>query len=272
MSPLGILLILAVLQGLTEYLPVSSSGHVELAKAFLPGGDQLPEDASVVVLLHLGTLVSVLVFYHRQVWGLIRGFFGRGADAEENRQARRQVSLLAVATSPLFLAVLGKDWLEAHLFNNPVVPSVALLITGLLLWSTRKFPPREGTLVSLSFPAAFVIGLAQAFAITPGISRSGATIVAGQALGLGPQAAATFSFLLSIPAILGAGALKLPEALESTGGAYSGGDLALSFLTSAVVGCLALGLLLWIAKARKLAWFAPYCWILAVLGLGLSLR
>lgn len=268
MGALGILLFLAVVQGLTEYLPVSSSGHLELAKAFLPGGHNLPEDASVVVLLHLGTLMAVLVFYRKEVVALTKGVLGLSEDASDQR---RLFGMLALGTLPLLLVALSQDWLEAHLFNNPVVPSVALLVTGLLLYVSAKFVHTPRGLADLRPHMALLIGLAQAMAVTPGISRSGSTIVMALALGLAIDAAASFSFLLSIPAILGAGLLKVPEALAQTdASAYTGVDLGLAFLVSALVGYMALGLLLWIARARKLIWFAPYCWCLGILGLVLS--
>jgi len=267
MTALGALLVLAVIQGLTEYLPVSSSGHMVLAEALLPGADQLPKDASVEVMLHLGTLFSVLLFYRRELGALLRGVFGAG-----EAPAAQRLLLFHLFLGTLPAAVVGlllKDRIEAA-FSEPALVAVALLVTGTVLWSSRRFTGRaasSGGGRPLDARMAFLIGLAQAFAIAPGISRSGMTIVAGLALGLPGVRAATFSFLLSIPAILGAVVLKTPDLLENGAGGLELRDLGLGVLVSFVVGFLALGLLIWLIRRQKLAAFAPYCWLVGILGL-----
>lgn len=268
MAPLALLLLLAVLQGLTEYLPVSSSGHLVLGRELIPGGEALPEDASVEVLLHLGTLLAVILFYRRQVLALAAGLVGRGQDPGAQR---RLLGLLVIATLPaVAVGLLGKDAIESA-FTTPAVASACLLVTGAGLWWSRRLVTGRRDLWQITARMALVIGLAQAFAILPGISRSGATILTGMAFGLGVEAAAAFSFLMSIPAILGAAVLKLPDMLEQGAGELGAGPLLAAAALSFFVGYLALAMLLWIMRARRLSWFAPYCWLLGLTGLAFTL-
>jgi undecaprenyl-diphosphatase len=265
MSPLIALLVLAVIQGLTEYLPVSSSGHLALARLLNGDSDTLPTGAVIEVWLHLGTLLAVVLFYRQRVLHLALGVLGRG-DNPANQ--RRLLGLLFLGTLPAaFLGVFFEEQFET-LFSNPTLVGVALIFTGLVLWASRSLSAGTEDLRSLTIKAAILIGLAQAMAITPGISRSGMTIVAGCALGLTIESAAAFSFLLSIPAILGAAVLKLPAIFTEDGQtSVPALHLGASFLTSFVVGYLALGMLLWLAKGRKLSWFAPYCWAAGLLAI-----
>ncbi len=275
MTPFLVFLVMAALQGLTEYLPVSSSGHLVLAREFLPGGQSLPNDASVEVVLHLGTLFAVLLFYRREIGALLAGLLGRRDDSSGQR---RLLGLLFLGTVPAgVVGVLFESRIE-EAFSGTLLASTCLLLTGLLLFSVRKLEkrPPESTsspgddgLLHISFSVAMLIGCAQAFAILPGISRSGTTIVVGLFLGLRNRDAAAFSFLLSIPAILGAVVLKLPE-ITAGAGPLNGVQLASGAAASFVIGYLALGMLLWLMRARRLSWFAPYCWALGILGLALT--
>ncbi len=256
MGPLTIVLILAILQGLTEYLPVSSSGHLVLGRSFLPGGEQLSTSAALEVWLHLGTLFAVLLFYRRQVAALAVGVLGFGPDIRAQRVLFLQ---LVVATIPAGLVGLLLEDQIATLFADPRYAATALLITGFIVWSTKGAPSDGRSIRRLTWGDAIWMGIAQAFAIIPGISRSGSTIVLGMRRGLAGDAAATFSFLLSIPAILGALVLKLPdiqaeESLTTT-------ELLISLVVSFGVGIAALGLLVWLTRRRRLWVFAPYCWV-----------
>lgn len=259
---LGLLLLLAAIQGLTEFLPVSSSGHLVLGRSLLPGGDALPQDATVEVLLHAGTLIAVLAFYRREVRALLAGLCGFGGDVAGQR---RLAAWLVIGSLPAALVGLGFEARIDEMFAHPSFAASALLVTGgLLLWS-RRFPAEGRGLDALDAKLALAIGLAQAIAILPGISRSGATIVAGMALGLSLPAAATFSFLLSIPAVGGACALKLPEVdFAVTGGVATA---AAAVVASALVGLASLGLLVRLGRARRLWWFAPYCGAVGIAGL-----
>jgi undecaprenyl-diphosphatase len=148
MPILAIVLVLAVLQGLTEYLPVSSSGHLVLAKHFLPGGENLAADASLEVLLHVGTLASVLLFYRKRVWKLAMGFFGQGEDVPEQR---RLVGLLLVASIPAGLVGFGLEGQIDRLFATPLPASIALLFTGCVLWYAKRLRVDGDELTSLTW-------------------------------------------------------------------------------------------------------------------------
>ncbi|MAW59652.1 MAG: hypothetical protein CMJ94_02315 [Planctomycetes bacterium] len=265
-GPLAALLLLAVIQGLTEYLPVSSSGHLVLARLLADDTDVLPTGATVEVWLHLGTLLAVLLFYRERVVRLAQGVFGRGREVGEQR---RLFAFLILGTIPAgVVGVFFEKQLEP-LFASATAVGIALLLTGTVLWISRSLRDGNRDLVHLTARAAILIGLVQALAIAPGISRSGMTIVTGVALGLTVEAAAAFSFLLSIPAILGAAVLKVPQMFEDPDTELKTSWLIGSFATAFVVGYLALGALLWLARGRKLSWFAPYCWLAGALALSL---
>lgn len=266
LSPLAALLVLAVIQGLTEYLPVSSSGHLVLTRLFTDDADLLPTGATVEVWLHLGTLLAVLLFYRGRVLGLAQGVFGLGQQVGDQR---RLFALLLLGSVPAGIVGVFFEHEIEPLFSSATAVGIALLVTGSVLWASRWVRDGKLELDQLAWRAALLIGLVQALAIAPGISRSGMTIVAGIGLGLTVEAAAAFSFLLSIPAILGAAVLKVPKMFEEQQASLENSWLLMSFATAFVVGYLALGALLWLARGRKLSWFAPYCWLVGVLAITL---
>lgn len=266
LSPLAALLVLAVIQGLTEYLPVSSSGHLVLTRLFTDDADLLPTGATVEVWLHLGTLLAVLFFYRGRVLGLAQGVFGVGQQVGDQR---RLFALLLLGSLPAGIVGVFFEHEIEPLFSSATAVGIALLVTGSVLWASRWVRDGKLELDQLAWRAALLIGLVQALAIAPGISRSGMTIVAGIGLGLTVEAAAAFSFLLSIPAILGAAVLKVPKMFEEQQATLENSWLLMSFVTAFVVGYLALGALLWLARGRKLSWFAPYCWLVGVLAITL---
>lgn len=260
MGALAILLVLAALQGLTEYLPVSSSAHLVFGFEYLPGAEVFAgHHEELVVLLHLGTLCAVLLFYRERLLAIAGGVLGLRADAA----AQRGLALkLALATAPATLVALAfEGWFEAQ-FEKPVPCAVALLGTGALLSLSAFVPRRQGSLESLGLPGAFAIGCLQAAAIMPGMSRSGSTIVGGLLVGLTMENATHFSFLMSIPAILGAIVFDFAAAARYAAANGLGLSLAAAMAASFAVGYASLGFLLWVARQRKLAWFAPYCWLL----------
>lgn len=251
------ILILAIVQGLTEFLPVSSSGHLVVAEALFQsfGWGTVPEKLEVNIVLHLGTLVSVILYYWRDILRLL------GTD-------RRVVPLLIVGTVPAGLVGIGikkvapESW-EHVLVESPLLAGCLFPVTAaLLVWASRR-PPHEKEYVRLGMRDALLIGIFQAIAILPGISRSGATIAGGLVMGLRRDASATFAFLLAIPAIAGAGLLEALEMLdgEST---TSAGVLAAGFGMSAVVGLASLAVLIRFVKRGRLAVFA---WYLVPLGI-----
>ncbi len=244
------MIVLAVLQGLTEFLPVSSSGHLVLTQHFL---GVLQGDIFFDVILHMGTLGSVLVVYHKEILRLLRF----------DKPAIGYLISLAVGTLPaVVVGLLAKDAIEA-LFHSPFFAAGGLLVTAVILLSTR-FSRDSGSTISepwepkaIAPVPAVLIGLAQAFAILPGISRSGSTIAASLWLGVARAEAARYSFLLSIPAIGGALVLQLLDGQVS-------GRSDISMLVAAAVVAFAMGLLAirWTALAVVQAhfWkFSFYC-------------
>jgi len=254
-------LFLAVVQGLTEFLPVSSSGHLVLAQTFF-GID--PAAAFIYdIVLHLGTALAALLFYRRDVAALLRGLFPpyRQASSELLR-ARRLLLLLLAATVPT--AIIGltfKDFFEG-LFASPAAVVAALAVTGTFLIASSRLPVTTLALESAPSWKAVLVGVAQGIAIVPGISRSGSTIVAGLAVGLRREDAVRFSFLLSLPAICGAALLELRHPPASSPGV----PIALAaagFVVAAVIGYLAILLLLRWTRAGRLWQFGLYCWAMA---------
>lgn len=262
MGALGLFILLGLIQGLTEFLPVSSSGHLVLAREYLPGGNALAQDASVEVLLHLGTLLAVLAYYRREVFGLAAGALGRGPEPGAQRQL---LVWLVLASLPAgILGVAFESRIESA-FAVPDFASAMLLVTAAILALSARCGTEGRKLQDIGAGTAFLIGCAQAVAILPGVSRSGSTIVAGLALGLSVQTAATFSFLLSIPAVAGAIVLKSPELLHE-GVAEPAAAIA-GVLVSGAVGFASLGFLAFIGRSRRLWWFSPYCAALGIAGL-----
>lgn len=248
------LLLLALLQGATEFLPVSSSGHLALAQWLLG-----MESGSVFedVMLHLGTLGAVFVFYRADIGGILRHVVRTG---EEGQGARRYVLLLLVGSIPAgVVGLLFKDQVEGAFRIIPFVLA-ALAVTGVALKASDRFPRRQ---LPLTMKIALLVGCAQALAILPGFSRSGWTIIAGLALGLEPREAARFSFLLSIPAILGAAFLQI---VDQPASASSVPTLAAAVVIAFVVGLLCLRWLVALVQSMSLGRFAWYLWALSAVG------
>jgi undecaprenyl-diphosphatase len=251
--------VLGLIQGLTEFLPVSSSGHLVVAEQVLG----VPRHGVVVeVTLHVATLVAVLVVYRARVWELLRGMSRRQGGAW------RYVGLLVVATIPAgVIGALFDQWFE-QAFGSLSMVGVDFLLTGFILWSTRRAAARA-VATEPSFKGATAIGFAQAFSILPGISRSGSTIAASLWVGLEPAEAAEFSFLMSVPVIAGAALLKLP-ALPYARATVGTVPLALGFVTALVCGVIAIKLLVRLLVRGAFHRFAPYCWAMGVVALLLA--
>lgn len=241
---------LGLAQGLTEFLPVSSSGHLVLVEALL---GLEPPGVLVEVILHVATLGAVGIVYADRLGGLVRGA------ARGERDAWRYVGLLGLASVPAGIAggVFGSFF--ERIFHSVPLVGASLLVTGLLLWSTRWV--RSGDDVLPGAVGACGIGIAQAGAILPGISRSGATVTVAMWLGVDPVRAAEFSFLLAIPAIAGAAVLQIPD-LATSGSAVAWGPVGVSFLVALVSGVAAIRLLVRLLARRAFHLFAPYCWLI----------
>lgn len=254
--------LLGVVQGVTEFLPISSKTHLVVVPALL---DRRPPGLGFIVLLHLGTLVALLVYFAPDLWRLLLGVVRGGDD-------RRLAVLLIVASVPA--AVLGLVFEETfeRLLSEPRGAAFALLATAVILvgaeWVSGTFSRRRARAMRTEATArdAVVIGLAQALALLPGVSRSGSTMGAGLALGLRRDAVARFAFLLAIPAIAGANIIELPEVLDEGIGAPE----VAGVVAATVSGFLAVALLLRYLKRFTYLPFAGYCAAFAVLA-GLAL-
>jgi undecaprenyl-diphosphatase len=244
--------ILGLVQGLTEFLPVSSSGHLVVLQALF-GAEQ--QGILVEIVVHVATLVSVLIFYRKRVGALVGGAI-RG-----NAEALTYGLKLGVATLPAVLLVLvAGDFLDT-LFESPATAGAGFLITGAILWSTRKTAP-SAQLPGLGWRAALLIGCAQAFAIVPGISRSGATVAMALALGVAPLAAAEFSFLMSVIAISGAAIRAIPELGSAPSGVIA--PLAIAGASALVFGVAAIWIFVRLLQTRGFYYFAYYTWALGL--------
>lgn len=243
--------VLGAVQGFTEFLPISSSGHLVLAEALL--GVRVP-GVFVEVSLHTATLLAVLIVYRRRIGELVRGA------VTGDSGSWRYLGLLAVATLPAGVAgVLFREYFE-RTFHSLASLGVQFVITGLILWSTRfsrRVPPRSQPGIG----AALGMGVAQAIAIIPAISRSGTTLAAALWAGIDPARAGEFSFLMSIPVIGGAALLEVPK-LARDAEAVGAGPLGLSFLVAMVSGVVAIRWLLVVLQRGRFYRFAPYCVVL----------
>lgn len=247
-------IVLGLVQGLTEFLPVSSSGHLVLAEAFI--GVKMP-GVFVEVALHVATLGSVLVVYGRRLWEIIRGVLSGKAGSI------RYAALLVVASIPAALfGILFQAYIEAH-FRSMIELGVEFIVTGLILWSTRR-PTGDRDLPG--WMGAFWIGVGQAVAILPAISRSGSTVAAALWAKLKPAAAAEFSFLMAVPVIAGAALLEVRHASANIAEVGTG-PFAVSFIVSFASGVVAIRFLVAMLRRGRFYAFAPYCWILGALTL-----
>ena len=254
-------IILGIIQGLTEFLPVSSSGHLAVAQHFLPGFHQ--PGVLFDIILHLGTLLAVLIYFRSEVKLLLRGL----TPGESGAKGRRLILMLVVGTIPAVLVGLTLGPTIERSFTQLAVVGVGLLVTGgLLLLSKRltRDEERQGrNLDEVSVPDAVWVGLLQSAALVPGISRSGSTIVGGLARGFSRETAARFSFLLSIPAIIGATVYEIPKAHLLSDDAIA--SYVAGFFMAFAVGYVAIVIVLRCLAHRKFHVFGYYC--LAVGGL-----
>lgn len=234
-----------LIQGLTEFLPISSSGHLVLVPAIF--GFEEPTLAAAV-MLHLGTLLAVLAYFRRD----LRRLFRLRSDPE----ARRLILLLAVGTVPAALVGMSLSGPIEAIFTEPWLAAVALMVTGGVLLLTPAMGRGARRLAEGRVPDALVVGLAQAFALLPGISRSGMTIAAGMAQGFTRAEAARYAFLLAIPAIAGAGLMDGIDLARHGGFTW---DLLVGMAVAAVVGYLAIAGLLRVLQRFGLFPFAFYC-------------
>ena len=266
--------LMGILQGIAEFLPISSSGHLALFQHFF-GVEGFEDQLFFTVLLHFGTFISVCVYYYQDILDMIREFFlglsdlfrgsGRGSKTPPP-PGRRMVLLVIVATLPLFAVLPVKKTIEEATGNVTFV-SIALLATGFLLFFSDRLARGRKNAKSATVLDAVVVGCAQALGTLPGISRSGITISTGMLRGFDRTFAVRFSFIMSLPAVFGATFLELLDAIEA------GIDTAMipmylvGMVVSGVVGYMAIRLVNLLADKGKFGAFAWYCWAVGLVSL-----
>ena len=267
--------LLGLVQGVAEFLPISSSGHLAIAQNLLhiEGAGSVPEFFDV--LLHLGTLIAVFAAYWKDICEMVVEFF-RGIGDLAHRStpspvppARRLILLIVVGTLPLF-AVLPIRKAVQGLGDNMVFVGAALIVTGFLLFLCDQVRKGHKTERSATWLDALLVGVGQAVATLPGVSRSGMTITAGCFVGYERRFAVRFSFLLSIPAVLGANILSIGDAVKA---GINGAEVPMylvGVVTAAVVGYLCIRLLKYVADKGRFGAFAYYCWAVGILTLVLQ--
>ncbi|MCD4796736.1 MAG: undecaprenyl-diphosphate phosphatase [Candidatus Cloacimonetes bacterium] len=259
-------IILGIIQGLTEFLPISSSGHLVLAKHYL---NFEMTDITFEIFLHLGSVIAVLLYFRKDILNLLKSLFIYSKDEVTHSNNRKIIFYLFVAT--VITALIGYYFEETiqKVFTSLYIPSIMLSITGIILIISDKIESKGLGSYQLGIKKSILIGLGQAFAILPGISRSGTTIALGIFTGLKREEAARFSFLLSVPIILGANVHKMSELsnLPKT--------MLLPYLFGLIAaffsGYMVISLLISFVKKQKLKYFAYYCWLVSIVTLILYL-
>ncbi len=249
-------ILLGIVQGITEFLPVSSSGHLQIAKELL--GVEIEENLTFDVALHAATVLSTIVVLWPEVWKLLKGLFSRRFNDEQAYIIKLVISMIPIG----IVGFLFKDQINAML-DSPyilVIVGAMLLLTATLLTFAYYAKPRQKE--AISYRDSFIIGLSQAVAAMPGLSRSGTTIATGLLLGNKKAAVAQFSFLMILAPILGETVLEIASGELTAGLSFM--TIAAGFFASFVTGCLACKFMIEIVKKGKLIWFAVYC---AIVGL-----
>ena len=265
-------LILGIVQGLTEFLPISSSGHLIIMQNILGLGNSEGADLLFDMLLHLGTLIAVFFAFYKLIFSLIESFFKsipqvfsgkfKWKSADENQ---RMILLLIVSIVPLFFIVPIMGKIE-EMYSSVLVVGIALMINSVILFVSDKVITGKKTAKTMKIKDAAAIGIVQVIAIIPGISRSGSTIVGGLFCGLDRQFAAKYSFIMSIPTILGGVALNIIDSMQQTGGIDTSliSTYLIGVLASAITGFLAIRILQYLLKSKKFIIFSVYCLIVGL--------
>lgn len=256
-------LILGLLQGLTEFLPVSSSGHLEIGKVIL--GVDAERSMIFTIVVHGATVLSTIVVFWKEIIRLIKGFLLFRWNDET-----RYISMIALSMVPVgIVALFLKEELESLFDGNLVFVGTMLLVTAVLLTFSKLF--RSKSVEKISFTHAFLIGCAQAVAVLPGVSRSGATIATGLILGNNREETAKFSFLMVLIPILGENFLSIISGKMTHNVEISGVVLICGFIAAFISGVLACRWMINIVKRGNLIWFAVYCFIIGVIAIGFGL-
>jgi len=258
---------LGFLQGVTEFLPVSSSGHLVISEHLL--GVKQANSVFFEVVVHFGTLCAIIAVYYQEIAKLLAFVFvpsnRKQLSLEESKNTANLLLLIVLATIPTALiGIFFRDTFKT-LFDVPIAVGIALLITGSLLLCTTFAKPKEKNFSNVKWYKGIGVGLMQGISITPGISRSGSTIAIGMFLGIDRTTAANFSFLMAVPAILGAMVTQIKNISEI--GSIGIINAASGFVASFIFGYVSLKLLLKIVRKGKLHYFAYYCFALGILTL-----
>lgn len=256
-------IILGIIQGLTEFLPVSSSGHLELGKAIL-GADSLPEESLLfTVVLHFATALSTIVVFRKDVWDIIKGLFQFKWNEQTQFSLKIVISMIPAAIVGFFL----QDFFEVFFDGAIIIVGIMLLITGFLLYLADLAKTSEK---GVSYRGAFIIGMAQAVALLPGISRSGATISAAVLLGVDKSKSARFSFLMVVPLIIG----KMASDILSGDINYESNQtiaMGAGFVAAFIAGLAACTWMIKLVRQSKLTYFAIYCVIVGLIAIAWSI-
>lgn len=248
-------IIIGLVQGLTEFLPVSSSGHIEIAKALL--GVTIKEDLLFTIVVHAATALSTVVIFWKEIKWLITGVL-----AFKWNDSTKYLAFIIVSMIPAgVIGVLFEEQIESVFMGNILLVGLMLILTGLLLFLTTKLPTSGAN--KLSFKNAFIVGLAQGIAVLPGISRSGSTIATALLSGIGKEEAARFSFLMVLPVIAGVTLLKVKDFITADTVTSDVSNLALivGFMAAFFSGLLACKWMIKLVKNSKLNYFALYCFV-----------
>ncbi|OED30812.1 undecaprenyl-diphosphate phosphatase [Methanosphaera sp. WGK6] len=267
-------IILGAVQGISEFLPISSSGHLVIIPHLLGVETGLAFDT----ILHIGTLVAIFTFFWNDIVNIIKGFIISLINLTEGKDKfieglqkvpeERFAWLIIIATIPTgIMGVLFKDAIET-IFRGTVFVGIFLIITGLILYYSERHSSGNITEKNMSFKQAIIIGICQGFAVLPGISRSGSTIASGLCLGLNREYAARYSFLLSLPSVIGAGLIQVKDIATIDASITV---LIAGFVSSVIFGYLSIKLLMKMIEGWSLDVFAYYCWIVGALTTILSI-
>ena len=254
--------ILGIIQGLTEFLPVSSSGHLELGKAIL--GDQMVAEESILftVVLHFATALSTLVVFRKDVWEILYGLF----QFKWNQEMQFSLKIIISMIPAVIIGVMFEEQLESLFGGSIAFVGAMLIVTAILLWFADK---AKNTGKKVTFKDAFIIGVSQAIAMLPGISRSGATISTSVLLGNDKGKAARFSFLMVVPLIFGKIAKDIMSGDLSTDTANLS-TLGIGFIAAFIAGIAACTWMIKLVRNSKLKWFAVYCFIVGIIAIVVS--
>lgn len=262
-------IVLGLVQGLSEFLPISSSGHLALLQNLF----EINEDKVIffAVLLHIGTLVSIFVVYHKDIYALIKELFllfkdiftGKGFRIEERPIRKLGIMIIVSSIPTAIMGLLFSDYID-KIFGSLTVIAVCWIITGFILLFSEKLKNNKKEIEVMKYRNAIFIGICQGLAIMPGISRSGSTIVGSLVTGLKREFAVEFAFLISIPAILGSAILEFPKAIKAGIEPSTIGPMIVGFLVAAISGYFAITTMIKIVSKHKMRYFSYYVWIIGL--------